>query len=165
MPLSQEDALAATNCPDIQSACALLELAANAGALSLLVCANQYRQGREQLKSMLYAYPLVSTPELLQSIQVPLDPAMAKLDDTGNYFLFRTGFQMMLPAAKKGKPVRSREKEDGDDGEEDDDDEEIEEETADETLQTPLLLVSKEPFTQVNLMIRVISRAPLCHAH
>ena len=66
----QEDALAATNCPDIQSACALLELAACAGALSLLVCANQYRQGREQLKSMLYAYPLINTHELLESVPV-----------------------------------------------------------------------------------------------
>jgi hypothetical protein len=66
----QEHALAATNCPDLQSACALLELAANAGALSLLVCANPYRQGRDQLKSMLYAYPLVNTQELLRSIPV-----------------------------------------------------------------------------------------------
>ena len=66
----QEHALAATNCPDLQSACALLELAANAGALSLLVCANPYRQGRDQLKSMLYAYPLINTHELLRSIPV-----------------------------------------------------------------------------------------------
>ena len=75
-----EDALAATNCPDEQSACALLELAANAGALSLLVCANQYRQGREQLKSMLYAYPLINTYELLESI-----PVCACLDFTRSH--------------------------------------------------------------------------------
>ena len=62
--------MAATNCPDIQSACALLELAANAGALSLIVCANQFRQGQRMTKSMLYAYPLVDTRKLLHCLQV-----------------------------------------------------------------------------------------------
>ena len=66
----QSDAMAATNCPDIQSACALLELAANAGALSLIVCANQFRQGQRMTKSMLYAYPLVDTRKLLDCLQV-----------------------------------------------------------------------------------------------
>ncbi len=42
----QEDALRATNSTDIRSACAILELAANAGALSMVVCANQYRPGK-----------------------------------------------------------------------------------------------------------------------
>lgn len=72
----QADAMAATNCPDIDSACGLLDLAANAGALSLLVCCNQYRQGREQTKSMLYAYPLVNTRKLLESIQVFLGSSL-----------------------------------------------------------------------------------------
>ncbi len=42
----QEAALRATNSTDIRSACAILELAANAGALSMVVCANQCRPGK-----------------------------------------------------------------------------------------------------------------------
>ena len=69
-----EHAQAATNCPDIRSACALLELAANAGALSVVVCCNQYRPGREQTKSMLYGYPMIDTKVLLSCIQVCSTP-------------------------------------------------------------------------------------------
>lgn len=146
----QEDALAATNCPDIQSACALLELAANAGALSLLVCANQYRQGREPTKSMLYGYPLINTTELLQSIPVPLDAALAKLDETENYFSFKTHFQMLLPSSMPGRAVKASDDENDEDN--DQNNEETNEDNEDETpeeLMYPLLLVSKEPFTQV----------------
>ena len=76
--------------------------------------------------------------------QIPLDPALAKLDDTENYFLFRTNFQMSLPSAMPGKPVKDREEEDEN---EEDDEEDIPEQH--EEMLTPLLLVSKEPFTQV----------------
>lgn len=65
-----EDAMAATNCTTLRSACSLLELAANAGALSVLVCCDQYRPGKAHIKSMLYGYPIVDTSVLLQSIQV-----------------------------------------------------------------------------------------------
>ena len=41
--ISIEDAIRATNASTIEDACCLLELAASAGALSLLVCYNQYR--------------------------------------------------------------------------------------------------------------------------
>ena len=69
-----EHAQAATNCPDIRSACALLELAANAGALSVVVCFNQYRPGQKQTKSTLYGYPMIDTKTLLSCIQVCSTP-------------------------------------------------------------------------------------------
>jgi hypothetical protein len=146
--------MAATNCPDIQSACALIEMAANAGALSLLVCANQYRQGRDQVKSMLYAYPLISTSELLRSIDTPLDPELAKLDETENYFSFKTHFQMSLPSAMPGKAVKARaaesdDDEEGDETQEQEGDGENEEQDSPEELMSPLLLVSKVSISSV----------------
>jgi hypothetical protein len=66
-----EDALRATNSNDIRSACALLELAANAKAWSVLVCTNQYRPSKEQLRSIYYGFPLIDTRILLQSIALP----------------------------------------------------------------------------------------------
>jgi hypothetical protein len=41
-----EHAMRATNASTIESACCLLEIAIAAGALSLLVCYNQYRPGK-----------------------------------------------------------------------------------------------------------------------
>ena len=45
-------AMKATNCSTIENACCLLEVAAAAGALSLIVCYNQYRSGK--VNSFLY---------------------------------------------------------------------------------------------------------------
>lgn len=67
-----EHALHATNSDNIKSACSLLELAANAGALSLVVFFNQYRPGKMHVKSMLYGYPIIDTAVLLKCIQVLL---------------------------------------------------------------------------------------------
>lgn len=39
----EDHAMRATNCADVRSAIAMLQLAANAGALSLLVCKDRYR--------------------------------------------------------------------------------------------------------------------------
>lgn len=66
MDILNVHAMVATNSSTIEDACLLLELAAAAGALSLVVCYNQYRPGREQSRSSYYAYPLVDTRILLQ---------------------------------------------------------------------------------------------------
>ncbi len=100
---------------------------------------------------MLYGYPLINTCELLQSISVPLDPASAKLDETENYFSFKTHFQMSLPSSMPGKAVKAGPDEDDEEGGSDDQNEEGEDEDASppEELMPPLLLVSTEPFTAV----------------
>lgn len=71
--------------------------------------------------------------------QVPLDPAAAPLvDDTGNYLEFTANFQVSMPvSAAIGSDSRLN------DGDEEDDEEE------EENMQTPLILVSKDPFPSV----------------
>jgi hypothetical protein len=155
-----EDALRATNSTDARSACALLELAANAGALSMLVCTNQYRPGKEHLKSMYYGYPLIDTRILLRSIGVPVDPESLTVDETENYFVFETDFEVAFPARIKGGSSRG----DEDDGEgeshaagrnreedaagQDDADEDGDEEEEEVRLR-PHLYISKDPFQGV----------------
>ena len=102
-----ETALKATNCADIHAACALIEIAANAGALSVVVCANQYRPGKERIKSMLYGFPIVDTRALLRSVQVPVDPASLRLDPSGNYFVFQTDFKVLFPSSSSGVEARA----------------------------------------------------------
>lgn len=120
--VSVEDAMRATNTSTIEDACCLLELAASAGALSLLVCYNQYRPGKEHVRSAYYAFPMVDTKVLLRSICVPLDSALLTEDESGKYFAFNaTGFKVPC------------------------DDEDIE--PSGEF--SPSLLVSKEPLTKV----------------
>ncbi len=131
-----DDALRATNSTDARSACVMLELAANAGALSMVVCANQYRPGKEHLKSMYYGYPLINTRILLSSIVVPVDPDSLTVDETENYFVFETGFEVAFPAR-----IRDVDADGGDDAEGDDDDEDEEEERL-----RPHLYISKDPF-------------------
>jgi hypothetical protein len=133
-----DHAMRATNSTDIRSACALLELAANAGALSVVVCANQYRPGKEHIKSMYYGFPVVDTKILLQCVSVPVDSSMLTVDDTENYFVFETGFKVAFPVLK------------GD--EEDNEDEKGEESDfldGEEQMLCPHLYISKDPFTSV----------------
>lgn len=197
-------AIAATNCPEPRSACALIELAANAGALSVVVCVNQYRPGKEQARSMLYGFPIIDTKVLLKGVQVifllpcvvfwripsplpeilcigshqpraapvlssgvppspslslrscvqvPIDPEQLRVDETENYFAFEAGFQAMLPV---GVPQKKRRDDDDNDGDGADDEEDgacgralDEEDEGDESMQTPLLLISKQPFASV----------------
>ena len=68
--ISLKDALAATNSADICSACGLIELAINAGCLSIVVCQNPYRPGKEQRRSMLFGYPIIDTNALLACVEV-----------------------------------------------------------------------------------------------
>lgn len=144
-----EDAMRATNCTDIRSACALLELAANAGALSMVVCANQYRPGKEHLKSMYYGFPIIDTKVLLQSIVVPVDSDSLTVDETENYFVFEAGFKVAFPKVREGvvdSEAASSDQCDDEDEEKaaangDDDDE--------EEMLCPHLYISKDPFTHV----------------
>lgn len=73
------DAMRATNASTIEEACCLLELAASAGALSLLVYHNQYRPGIEHVRSAYFAFPLVDSKILLKSIAVPVDHTMLQV--------------------------------------------------------------------------------------
>jgi hypothetical protein len=100
--ITPEDAMRATNTHDVHSACALLELAINAKALSVLVCTNQYRPGKEQLRSIYYGFPLVDTRILLEGIKLPASvdaPEEALMvDETENYFVFETNFEVPFPS-------------------------------------------------------------------
>ena len=73
------DAIRATNANSVEEACCLLEVAAAAGALSLVVCYNQYRPGREHVKSAYSAYPLVDSKVLLKGVAVPVDSSMLQV--------------------------------------------------------------------------------------
>lgn len=165
--IAYSDAISATNCPSIQSACALIELAASAGALSLVVCCNQYRPGKEHILSMLHAYPLIDTALLMRGIQLPIDAVQLRFDETDNYVAFKAGFQVMLPAgmdaatAPKLSSQVAKKRDVGGDGDGDDDGDgdggsggEENPSGGDcqddgdwpEEMQEPLILLSKEAF-------------------
>jgi hypothetical protein len=126
-----EHAMHFTNTQTADAACKLLELAARAGALSVLVVHNPYRRGQEHLLSPLSGVPLVDTEKLLRGVDMPLDAGggggdggKPMLDETGNYYAFEAAFKLPLavgvPAAlatKKGDDDRGTAgSDDGDDG-------------------------------------------------
>ncbi len=168
----EEHALAATNCSDIRSAVAMLQLAANAGALSLLVFRDKYRGGKERTRSALFAYPFVDGRELLGGIRLPIEPSRLLFSEDCQSYVFPAHFQVMMPKAiaaaaaspkkkqskKKAKKDDDEDEESGDDesskgGDNDGDDGEEEEEHQgknnhvmdedNEELQTPLILISR----------------------
>ena len=161
----EEHAKRATNCADIRSAVAILQLAANAGALSLLVCKDRYRRGKERTRSELFGFPLVNVRELFGGIRLPVDPSTLALDETGQYYVFPAHFQAIMPAAmaapssSSSSSSKAKKKTKGGDGEtqtaeggEDNDEEGEEEDEEDEDeatfgdaeeLQTPLIMICK----------------------
>ena len=93
--ISVEDAMRATNSSSMENACCLLEVAAAAGALSLVVCYNQYRPGKEQLRSCYYAYPLVDTKILLQGIPTSSEAeGHFEEDENSQEYVFSSGFKL-----------------------------------------------------------------------
>ena len=66
--------------------------------------------------------------------QVPLDAATAQVDETGNYFTFQGGWQVSMPSSVESYEAGN---EGGDD----------EEDSC--TMQHPLIMVSKDPFSSV----------------
>ena len=68
----------------------------------MIVCANQYRTGKDQIKSMYHGFPLINTRELLGSIVVPVDSESLTVDESENYFVFETGFSVPFPVVKSG---------------------------------------------------------------
>ena len=143
-----DDAMRATNATDIRAACALLELAANAGALSVVVCANQYRPGKEHIKSMYYGFPVIDTRILLQCVSVPVDASMLTVNDTENYFVFETDFQVAFPVLKKGDDETN---DGGDDAgaRSEEDCQSSEFMDGEEQMLCPHLYISKDPFINV----------------
>lgn len=86
-----EHAMNATNSHTLEGACCLLEVAAAAGALSLLVCYNQYRPGKEQQRSAYFAYPLVDSQVLLQGIPRSMED---ELQEEDGKFICKAGFKL-----------------------------------------------------------------------
>lgn len=146
----QSHAKEATNCPDIYAAMGLLELAACAGALSVVTWCNQFRPGREHAKSILYGFPIVDTEILLGCIKVPLDAGMLELDSTGKYLVFDAGFDVAFPSAPAGGVSESDNEGGKGDGDKDDggDDSGQNGDAAVEVLR-PKLLVSKDVVVNV----------------
>lgn len=92
-----EHAMAATNTCTIEAACSVIELAANAKALRLVVCHNEYRPGRDGLRSPVSGWPLIDTEILLQSIKTPVSAQDLVLDATGHYVVFKPTFEVAFP--------------------------------------------------------------------
>ena len=86
-----EHAMNATNSHTLEGACCLLEVAAAAGALSLLVCYNQYRPGKEQQRSAYFAYPLVDSQVILQGIPRSVED---ELEEEDGKFMCKAGFKL-----------------------------------------------------------------------
>ena len=101
MDISVEHAMRATNSSSMENACCLLEVAAAAGALSLVVCFNQYRPGKEQLRSSYYAYPLVDTRILLQGIPSSPD-GLQQQEAQGSAFFYAFNAGFKLPDDNEG---------------------------------------------------------------
>lgn len=67
-----------------------------------------------------------------------MDPALVKVDETGNFFCFQANFQVLLPTKEQASSSSAQQE-----GEEADEEEEEDE------LQNPLILVSKDPVSSV----------------
>jgi hypothetical protein len=99
----------------------------------ILLC--RYRTGKERLRSSLHSAPIIDTRVLLQNVHMPADTSTVRLDETGNYFVFEAGFEMLLPkgvpaaqakmkyAQPKNAEKQGNSSDEDDDGDEDDDDE------------------------------------------
>lgn len=156
----QDHAMAATNCADIRSAVALLQLAIAAGACKLIAVRDKYRRKKERILSELFGYVFVDVQKLLSGISIPLDPSSLVVSEDGQHYTFPAQFQVLMPrivnAPKKkarvaeqggGEECNDDNEEEGGSGEEEDgcgNDESGKMDCNDEEeLQTPLLLVSR----------------------
>lgn len=87
---------------------------------------------------------------------MPVDPHSLETDQSGRFFAFETYFQVLFPPIPKGVGVptlkhgESQAAEDSDgDGAEDNDENHDEPEEGEGEMHTPLLLISKEPLTNI----------------
>ena len=155
----QDHAMAATNCADIRSTVALLQLCIGAGACKMVVRKDKYRRKKGRILSELFGYVFVDVQKLLSGISIPLDPSSLVISEDGQHYVFPAQFQVLMPRMvnapkKKGRVAEqeyeeegSNDNDEGGSGEEEDGGSNDENGKMDcndeEELQTPLLLVSR----------------------
>jgi hypothetical protein len=93
----ETDAMIATNTCTAEAACAIIEAAIHAGALSVVVSANEYRAGKENVRSILCGWPMIDADALLRCIKTPVSADGLTLDKTRNYVVFTANFEVPFP--------------------------------------------------------------------